>query len=110
MKSIFKKIIAAIIKLEAILIIKKYKPQIVAVTGSVGKTSTKDAIFAVMSSSFFVRKSEKSFNSDIGIPLTILGCQNAWFNPIGWIRNIIIGLELIIFKCNYPEWLIFEVL
>ena len=108
-KSIFKKIISTIIKLEAILIIKKYKPQIIAVTGSVGKTSTKDAIFAVMSSSFFVRKSEKSFNSDIGIPLTILGCQNAWFNPILWAKNIVIGLELIIFKANYPKWLILEV-
>ncbi|MFH1454989.1 MAG: UDP-N-acetylmuramoyl-tripeptide--D-alanyl-D-alanine ligase [bacterium] len=109
MKSIFKKIITTIIKFESILIIKKYKPQIIAVTGSVGKTSTKDAIFAVMSGSFFVRKSEKSFNSDIGIPLTILGCQNAWFNPIMWARNIIIGLELIIFNCNYPKWLILEV-
>lgn len=109
MKSIFKKIITKIITLEARLIIKKYKPQIVAVTGSVGKTSTKDAIFSIMSSSFFVRKSEKSFNSDIGIPLTILGCQNAWYDPIMWMRNIIIGLELIIFKTNYPKWLVLEV-
>jgi UDP-N-acetylmuramoyl-tripeptide--D-alanyl-D-alanine ligase len=109
MKSILKKIISTIIKFEAILIIKKYKPQIIAVTGSVGKTSTKDAIFAVMSNSFFVRKSEKSFNSDIGVPLTILGCPNAWFDPIAWARNIIIGLELIIFTYDYPKWLILEV-
>ncbi len=109
MKSIFKKIISLIITCEAILIIKKYKPKIIAVTGSVGKTSTKDAIFAVMSSSFFVRKSEKSFNSDIGIPLTILGCQNAWFDPIKWCRNIFRGFELILFTNKYPEWLILEV-
>jgi UDP-N-acetylmuramoyl-tripeptide--D-alanyl-D-alanine ligase len=109
MKAIFKKIISTIIKFEAILIVKKYKPLVIAVTGSVGKTSTKDAIFAVMSNSYFVRKSEKSFNSDIGIPLTILGCQNAWFNPVLWARNIIIGLELIFFKSNYPKWLILEV-
>jgi UDP-N-acetylmuramoyl-tripeptide--D-alanyl-D-alanine ligase len=62
-----------------------------------------------MSSSFYVRKSEKSFNSEIGIPLTILGCQNAWFNPFLWIRNFLKGLELILFKYNYPEWLILEV-
>ena len=109
MKSIFKKIISLIITCEAILIIRKYKPKIIAVTGSVGKTSTKDAIFAVMSSSFFVRKSEKSFNSDIGIPLTILGCQNAWFDPIKWCRNIFRGFELILFTNKYPEWLILEV-
>lgn len=109
MKTLFKTIISKIITLEAILIIKKYNPKIVAVTGSVGKTSTKDAIFSVMSQAFYVRKSEKSFNSDIGIPLTILGCQNAWFNPILWIKNIIVGLELIIFKNKYPEWLVLEV-
>ena len=109
MKSIFKKIISLIITCEAILIIRKYKPKIIAVTGSVGKTSTKDTIFAVMSSSFFVRKSEKSFNSDIGIPLTILGCQNAWFDPIKWCRNIFRGFELILFTNKYPEWLILEV-
>ena len=88
MKSVFKKIISTIIKFEAILIIKKYKPQIIVVTGSVGKTSTKDAIFAVMSNSFFVRKSEKSFNSDIGVPLTILGCANAWNDPVKWFKNM----------------------
>jgi UDP-N-acetylmuramoyl-tripeptide--D-alanyl-D-alanine ligase len=109
MKSIFKKIISAIINFEAIIIIKKYKPRIIAVTGSVGKTSTKDAIFSVMSSSFFIRKSEKSFNSDIGIPLTILGCKNAWSNPIIWMGNILRGLELIIFNTNYPKWLVLEV-
>lgn len=109
MKSIFKNIISKIIAFEAILIIKKYKPSIIAVTGSVGKTSTKDAIFAVMSGSSFVRKSEKSFNSDIGIPLTILGCSNAWFNPILWMKNILTGLGLIIFNSEYPKWLILEV-
>ena len=109
MKSIFKKLIATIIKYEAILVIKKYKPKIIAVTGSVGKTSTKDAIFAVMSSSFFVRKSEKSFNSEIGIPLTILGCPNGWLNPFLWFKNIIVGLDLIFFKYSYPEWLVLEV-
>ena len=109
MKSTFKKIVSLIIRFEAILIIKKYKPKIISVTGSVGKTSTKDAIFAVMSSTFSVRKSEKSFNSDIGIPLTILGCPNAWFNPIKWLGNILRGLEIIIFNSNYPKWLILEV-
>jgi len=109
MKSIFKKIISTIIQFEARIILKKYKPKIVAVTGSVGKTSTKDAIFSVMSGSYYVRKSEKSFNSDIGIPLTILGCQNAWLDPFLWLKNIYIGLELIVFHNTYPEWLVLEI-
>ncbi len=109
MKSVFKKIISAILQLEAALVLKKYKPKIVAITGNIGKTSTKDAIFSVMSREFYTRKSEKSFNSDIGIPLTIIGRQNAWYNPIEWIKNIFAGLELILIRRSYPEWLILEV-
>ncbi len=110
MKSIFKKIIVAIITWEAKLVLNKYKPKIVAVTGSVGKTSTKDAIFTVLSGSRHVRRSEKSFNSDIGVPLTILGCQNAWNNPIAWLENIYFGFSLVITKdITYPKWLVLEV-
>ena len=109
MKNIFKKIIAKILEIEAATIIKKYQPKIIAVTGSVGKTSTKDAIYSVISKSFHVRKSEKSFNSDIGVPLTVLGCNNAWNNPIKWLQNIYQGLALIVFKRSYPEWLVLEV-
>jgi len=109
MKSVFKKIISKILQFESNLVIKKYKPKIIAVTGSVGKTSSKDAIFSVMATSFYVRKSEKSFNSDIGIPLTILGCENAWSNPLKWFLNIWKGVCLICLKNNYPEWLVIEV-
>ena len=109
MKSTFKKIIGLIIEWQAKLIIRKYKPKIVAVTGSVGKTSTKDAIFSVMSQFFYTRKSEKSFNSDIGIPLTIMGCPNGWYDPILWLKNILEGFYLIFFKAPYPQWLVLEV-
>ena len=109
MKSIFKKIISVMLQFEAKIILNKYKPKIIAVTGNVGKTSTKDAIFSVMSPFFYIRKSEKSFNSDIGIPLTILGCQNAWSNPFLWFKNILKGIDLILFKDQYPEWLVLEV-
>ncbi|MCK5021704.1 MAG: UDP-N-acetylmuramoyl-tripeptide--D-alanyl-D-alanine ligase [Candidatus Pacebacteria bacterium] len=109
LKNIFKKVVISIIQLEAKLVLKKYKPKIVAVTGSVGKTTTKDTIYTVLSSSFFVRKSEKSFNSEIGVPLTILGCENAWNNPFLWLKNILIGLKLLLFKSNYPKWMVLEV-
>ena len=109
MKSFFKKIITSILIFESRIILKKYHPYIIAVTGSVGKTSTKDAIYSVMSrTSMYVRKSEKSFNSEIGVQLTIIGCKNAWNDPIAWIKNILLGLEIIIFKTKYPNCLILE--
>ena len=47
---------------EARLVLLRYKPKIIAVTGSVGKSTTKDAIYTVLSGGLYVRKSEKSFN------------------------------------------------
>src|SRR3990167_10341795 len=108
MKNLFKKAVVYVITLEARAILRKYKPKIIAVTGSVGKTSTKDAIFAVVGETLIARKSEKSFNSEIGLPLTILDCENAWSNPLLWSKNIIKGLALIITSVHYPKWLVLE--
>lgn len=45
---------------------------LVAVTGSNGKTTTKEMLYAILSQRFETVKSEKSFNNDIGLPLTLL--------------------------------------
>lgn len=108
-KKILRNIVIFIITLEARLVLKKYKPKIVAITGNAGKTGTKDAVSAVLESDFSVWKNEKSYNSDIGIPLTILHCKNAWSNPLSWFKNIMEGIVLIIFPHKYPEWLVLEV-
>ena len=52
---------------------KKFKLLTVAVTGSVGKTTTKEAICAVLSSRLPVCKTEANFNNEVGIPQTLLG-------------------------------------
>lgn len=87
----------------------KYDPAIVAVTGNVGKTSTKDAIATVLSPLALTRKSEKSQNSEIGLPLTILGLQNAWDDPWGWLANVWEGFLVLVLPHEYPEWLVLEV-
>jgi len=108
MKSLLKLLVVFVITWQAKLVLRKYKPKIVAVTGSVGKTTAKDAIFSVLSSSFFVRKSEKSFNTEIGVPLTILGQPNGWKNPFAWIVNIIEGFALLLLPNHYPKILVLE--
>lgn len=109
MKSFIKKLLVTLLRIESRAVLKKYKPNIVAVTGSVGKTSAKDAIFSVLAGNTHVRKSQKSFNSEIGLPLTILGVPNAWNNPFKWLQNLIDGLFLLIIPARYPEWLVLEV-
>ncbi|MFH1608772.1 MAG: Mur ligase family protein [Patescibacteria group bacterium] len=109
MKSTFKKLISNILIIESKFILWKYKPKIIAITGSIGKTSTKDAVYAVISKISYVRKSEKSFNSEIGLPLTILGCPNGWNDAYVWLKNILKGIWLIIWPHKYPKWLVLEV-
>lgn len=109
MKKIFKKIIVKIITWQAKMVLKKYKPKVIAITGSVGKTSTKDMLFCVLSNNYKVRKSEKSYNSAIGLPLTVLGLPNAWSDPFVWLENIFKGFGLLFKKQSYPDVLILEV-
>ncbi len=109
MKNFLKRCLVWVLLQEARLVVRKYRPKIIAVTGSVGKTSTKDAIFAVVAAGHYVRRSDKSFNSEIGVPLTILGCPNAWSNPFAWLQNLLDGLLLSITPARYPEWLVLEV-
>jgi UDP-N-acetylmuramoyl-tripeptide--D-alanyl-D-alanine ligase len=79
------------------------------VTGSVGKTSTKDAVAAALSVKYNLRKSEKSYNSDFGMPFTIIGVGNPWANPAAWIKVFAHALSLIIYTRNYPKLLVLEV-
>lgn len=109
MKNTLKKIVIKILTWQARIVLVRHKPKIIAITGSVGKTSAKDAIFTVLSKFKTVRKSDKSFNSEIGLPLTILGLPNGWNSVVMWLENIIRGFWLIIWNKPYPEWLVLEV-
>ena len=108
MKSFLKKVVVAILSWEAKMLLRRHRPTIVAVTGSVGKTTTKDAIYAAIKNSVSARKSEKSFNSEIGVPITVLGLHNAWGNPILWAKNIIDGFFVAFFSKQYPAVLVLE--
>ncbi len=107
-KKILKSAVAFLLRLEARFVLKKYKPKIIGVTGNVGKTSVKDAIFEIISKEFRARKSEKSYNSELGVPLTILDAKSAWNNPFQWLLILFRGIKLLIAKREYPEWLVLE--
>lgn len=51
---------------------------IIAVTGSIGKTTTKDLIYEILSKKYKVLKSEKNYNNHIGIPLTIFNLDKTY--------------------------------
>jgi len=103
-----KKIIIKILQILAKRVVKKYNPKVVAITGSVGKTATKEAIFAVLEKKFFVRKNQGNYNTEIGLPLTVIGCNAPGKNPFKWIGIYLRAFSLLIIKHKFPEILVLE--
>lgn len=91
-------------------IIKKYKPDIVGITGSIGKTSAKEAITAVLSSKFDVRSNFKNYNNEIGLPLTIIGIEKSPGKDFfGWLKIFYKAFALRFSRDpQYPDVLVLE--
>lgn len=109
MKTALKSLVALLLAALARAVVKKYRPKIVMITGSVGKTSTKDAVAAALGKRFHLRASEKSYNSEFGVPLTILGAKNPWTDAHKWLRVIEEGVALLMLPSHYPKVLVLEV-
>ena len=103
------KLLQSILKIFAKLILKKYRPEVIAITGSVGKTSAKEAIYAVLSDTFSVQHNIKNYNNELGVPLTIIGGEAGGKNILKWIKVFYQATRLILFRANnYPKILILE--
>lgn len=126
MQKFYLKILQYKLKQIAMLLIWRFNPKIIAITGSAGKTSAKDAIYAVLKNQHRVRKSKGNLNNELGLPLTII---KDWpeeelklvsrAEPAGkklfqklffWIKALFKGMANFLFldKNRYPEILILE--
>ncbi|MDI6820646.1 MAG: Mur ligase family protein [Patescibacteria group bacterium] len=109
MKAFFLKILRIVLKILAKFTIRRYRPQIVGITGNVGKTSAKEATQAVLLGFKRVRSSSKSFNNELGLPLNILGDWRSTGGIFFWFKVILSSItRLIIKNPDYPEILILE--
>lgn len=104
-----KKLLELKLKFLAQLVVKKYQPKIIAITGSIGKTSAKEAICCLLSSKFRVRSSIKNYNNELGVPLSILGLESGGKSVWAWGVIIIRALGLYLFRDkDFPEILVLE--
>jgi len=104
-----RKLLYYILKSFSIKIIKKYRPFVIGITGSVGKTSAKEAIYTVIRKNYRSRKNEKNYNNEIGVPLSIIGQETGGKSPIKWLKVFLSALRLIYRKDkDYPEMLVLE--
>jgi len=106
-----KKQLESLLKYFALKTLEKYQPKIIGITGSIGKTSTRDAIEVVLREHFRVRASAKNFNNEIGVPLTILGEKSSpghsllgWFGLFFRAAQLVFGAR----QASYPDILILE--
>lgn len=91
------------------LVLKKYQPEIIAISGSIGKTSAKEGIYTVLSSRLSVRTSIKNYNNEIGVPLTIIGVESPGSSLWGWLKVFMQALRLCLWRdATYPRFLILE--
>lgn len=97
-----------ILRLMAKAVLGKYKPTIIGITGSVGKSSTKEAVFEALSSKFDVRKNEKNYNNEIGLPLTVIGAESGNSSIFKWMKVFLKWLEVIVLPIRYPKILVLE--
>lgn len=89
-------------------VLERYHPTVVAVTGSVGKTSTKEAIATVLKALGDVRASSGNYNNELGVPLTIIGVASPGRSLLGWWRVMASARHLARGGSTYPKTLVLE--
>ncbi|MBI2427075.1 MAG: UDP-N-acetylmuramoyl-tripeptide--D-alanyl-D-alanine ligase [Candidatus Kerfeldbacteria bacterium] len=104
MKSILRRILFTL----AQGVLRRYHPEIIAITGSAGKTSTREAIATVLAPAFSLRQSAKNYNTEIGVPLAILGSESGGRSAFAWLGVIVKGVMLVIKKHDFPDVLVLE--
>jgi len=56
----------------AVEILNKTKPEVIGITGSFGKTTTKEFLYTILSSKFKSAKTKENFNTDLGVAISII--------------------------------------
>ncbi len=113
MRNIIKKIIVWKLDCLAKMYLWRFKPEIIAITGNVGKTSTKEAVAAVLAKTKKVRSGKGNLNNEFGVPLTIIGNWSDDYYDAGnsfffWCKVLTVSFIGWFFTRNYPEILVLE--
>lgn len=81
-KACIQKFLEILVKLK----LARTRPKIIGITGSFGKTSTREAICEVLRTRWSVFKSQKGLNTEIGLLLAVLEQPSGFSSPAKWIK------------------------
>lgn len=107
-KKLKKQLIKFLLRWPTLLMLAKHKPTIIAITGSVGKTSAKEAIYAVLKKRFSIWRSQKNYNTELGIPLAVFGLTITNYSVFSWLVIFFRMMARLIRFTNYPNFLVME--
>ena len=106
------KLAQIIVEILAKIYLWRFKPQIIGVTGNVGKTSTKEAIGLVLSKVKKVRIGGGNLNNEVGLPFNIISDASDEYYEKG--GSLIFGIKSFfraifgLLSSDYPEVLVLE--
>ncbi len=104
-----KRLAVKILSVCARAVINKYQPKIVAITGTVGKSSAKEAAYAVLKHSLVTRSSFGNYNTEIGTPLSVLGLSAPGRSIFRWLKVFGRTIRLLLVADHtYPDVLVLE--
>ncbi len=107
-----KNFITQFLKILTKKVLEKQCPNVITITGSVGKTSTKEGIYFAIKGLGNVRRSLKNYNNELGVPFTVALWQGKapGKNLIRWKLVFLRLCYFSIFKSQkYPRWLVLEI-
>lgn len=108
MKTLLRKIVLKKLEILARIKLRRMNAKVIGVTGSVGKTTCKDAIYDVLSKKYRVLKNKKSFNSEFGLPLTILHQDSGFGSAKDWVKILWKGFLRTFFVKDEYDYIILE--
>lgn len=106
--SIIRRAVLSALQLAARLVLSRYRPLVVSVSGSVGKTSTRLATAAALAPLGFVGQPVGNYNTEVGVALAILRVRAPQRNVLAWLGLFLRAVELLVLRREYPDVLVLE--
>lgn len=108
MKNLFKYIIQLYLKFLVRIVIQRFHPEVIAITGSLYKTTVKNDLSKLLGERFKVRANPRSFNTEIGLPLAVLYLPSGKSSVVEWLKILIQGSFTAFFSKTFPRKLVLE--
>lgn len=108
MKKYISNFIKVLLVILAKFLLKVKSPKVIVIIGSVGKTSTKHAIFTMLSQSFSIKMSSDTASTNLSAIYALLGKYSGTNSIKDMFYALFAGFDVLFFHGEYPEYIAIE--